>query len=108
MRTETHEVSAGPALSKAIRRFDAMIGVYARACADGDRDLADDFRQEAWIALWDLDMTRIRPEEGWFVESVIVKAINAAAAREQRAARPERRVEAEGDDELEALLAGAD
>jgi len=73
------------AFTAAVRRVKPFVQGHAAHWADGDRDLAADLAQEAWIKLWELDPLRFDPNhrgDQAYIRSVLESRIRDAARKE--------------------------
>jgi hypothetical protein len=82
---EVIDVDVERGFADAVRRLSRFVRRRATAWSGGDRDLAADLAQEAWIKLWELDPLRFDPEN-WrdqsYVCAVLVSRIRDVARME--------------------------
>ena len=82
---EVVDVDVERGFADAVRRLSRFVRRRATEWSGGDRDLATDLMQEAWIKLWELDPLRFDPEN-WrdqaYVRAVLVSRMRDVARME--------------------------
>ena len=78
------DVDVEASFNAAMQRLQVYVRVLARVLSCGDRMLADDLEQEAWIKLWELDPLRMDEDDQPYVRKALLNAMRKAMRKEMR------------------------
>jgi DNA-directed RNA polymerase specialized sigma24 family protein len=76
------DVDVEASFNAAMQRLQVYVRVLARVMSYGDRMLADDLEQEAWIKLWELDPLRMDEDDQPYVRKALLNAMRKVMRKE--------------------------
>ena len=82
-RLEVVDADVERGFAEAVRRLRPFVLSRANRLAGGDRDVARDLAQQAWIKLWELDPLRFDDEDEAYVRSALANHMRDWVRREQ-------------------------
>lgn len=77
------DVDVEASFGAAMQRLRVYVQVLARILSCGDRALAEDLEQEAWIKLWELDPLRLDEDDQPYVRTALIRRIRDVMRNER-------------------------
>lgn len=77
------DVDVEASFGAAMQRLRVYVRVLARVLSCGDRMMADDLEQEAWIKLWELDPLRLDDDDQPYVRTALIRRMRDVMRNER-------------------------